>query len=332
MARWLSAAIVALLVPNALAGPGLVDGLFRPTAQTPRPAVVRVIATNINGASLGSGALVASNAHYGLVVTNWHVIRDADGPVLVAFPDGFRSPAIVLRADRDWDLAALATWRPAAAPLTVATQPPRPGEPLTIAGYGGGSYREATGRCTTYVSPGGNKPFEMVELSAGARQGDSGGPILNQRGELAGVLFGAALGQTTGSYCGRVRWFLASVADDFQRLPAPQGPDRGTLLAQAPVSAPAGAVPSPKAWMASSPPKAHPAADAAASQPASVPMPPTVAIAPPADSRVSDPPVSEPATPASEADSPPWDQVRNFLACIGAVAILFVILGAGKAK
>ena len=46
-------------------------------------------------------------------------------------------------------------------------------------------------------------PVEMVELSAAARKGDSGGPILNSRGELAGVLFGAGFGRTTGSYCGR---------------------------------------------------------------------------------------------------------------------------------
>jgi len=51
----------------------------------------------------------------------------------------------------------------------------------------------------------------MVELAAEARQGDSGGPILNQRGELAGVLFGSGPGYTSGSYGGRVLKFLSSV-------------------------------------------------------------------------------------------------------------------------
>jgi hypothetical protein len=198
-----------------------------PSQQIPHPAVVRVIAPERGGTSCGSGALVAANETYGLVVTNWHVVRDAKQTVVVVFPDGFRSGARVLATDRHWDLAALAIWRPNVQPIALAERPPQPGEPLTIAGYGRGSYRAAMGRCTQYVSPGHGLPFEMVELSTAARQGDSGGPILNQRGELAGVLFGAGFGRTAGAYCGRVRWFLDSAADDFLALPS-----QSVMLAQ----------------------------------------------------------------------------------------------------
>jgi hypothetical protein len=106
-------------------------------------------------------------------------------------------------------------------PVVVSNTAPQPGEPLTIAGYGRGDYRTVAGRCTKYVSPGGSQPSEMVELEASARNGDSGGPIFNSRGELAGVLFGTAFGRTMGSYCGRLRWFLNSVTNDFQRMPTP---------------------------------------------------------------------------------------------------------------
>jgi len=200
-----------------------------PPGGRPHPAVVRLIVPDGSGTSFGSGALIAANESHGLVVTNWHVVREAAGQIEVVFPDGFRSAAKVLRADRDWDLAALAIWRPQVEPIRLATEAPRPGELLTIVGYGRGRYREATGRCIQYVSPGGNMPFEMVELSTPAREGDSGGPILNQRGELAGVLFGAARGRTTGSYCGRVRWFLRPVAEDFRRLRP-----NGTMIAGRP--------------------------------------------------------------------------------------------------
>ena len=193
-------------------------GWAAPSAEIQHPAVVRVIAPERDGTSYGSGSLVAVDGPHGLIITNWHVVRDATGQIVVVFPDGFRSGATVLRTDSDWDLAALAIWRPGVEPIPLATDTPRPGEPLTIAGYGSGRFRTITGRCTQYVAPGSNQPFEMVELSAGAREGDSGGPIFNSRGELAGVLFGAASGHTTGSYCGRVRRFLASVTDQFQQV------------------------------------------------------------------------------------------------------------------
>jgi hypothetical protein len=113
--------------------------------------------------------------------------------------------------DRDWDLAAVAVWRPNVAPVPIANDAARPGDMLTIAGYGSGNFRAQSGRCTQYLSPGPGLPFEMVEVHAAARHGDSGGPILNSRGELAGVLFGEGGGETSGSYCGRVRMFLSSL-------------------------------------------------------------------------------------------------------------------------
>ncbi len=181
-------------------------------SSTLHPSVVRVTVQEKDGIAFGSGTLVDIADEQGLVVTNWHVVRDATGGIEVTFPDGFRSQAKVLKTDRDWDLAALVIWKPNVAPVKLAPHAAQLGEPLTIAGYGSGQFRAVTSRCTQYVSPGVKMPYEMVEVAAEARQGDSGGPILNQRGEMAGVLFGAGGGTTSGSYVGRVRWFLASVS------------------------------------------------------------------------------------------------------------------------
>jgi hypothetical protein len=126
-----------------------------------------------------------------------------------------------MKIDREWDLAALIIWKPNVQPLPVSTQAPQLGERLTIAGYGSGWFRAVSGRCVEYFSPGGNHPAEIVELSVPARNGDSGGPILNDRGEIAGVLFGSDSTSTMGSYCGRLRQFLAPLAGDFERLPPP---------------------------------------------------------------------------------------------------------------
>jgi S1-C subfamily serine protease len=203
----------SLFAPAATAAPTLSE-------QPKHPAVARIVAPGDGSMSFGSGTLIHVADQYGLVITNWHVINEATGQITVHFPDGFYSPATIQKVDRDWDLAILAIRRPEnVEPVPLASEAPRPGDSLTIAGYGQGEYRAATGPCTQYVAPGMDFPFEMVEVAVSARQGDSGGPILNSRGELAGVLFGEGNGRTSGSYCGRVRWFLTSVAPNAANAP-----------------------------------------------------------------------------------------------------------------
>jgi hypothetical protein len=295
-----------------------------------------------DGAVFGSGTLVAVNRNCGLVVTNWHVVRDAAGQIFVTFPDGFRSGATVLRADREWDLAALVVWRPNAAPVTLSAEAPRPGEPLTIAGYGSGQYRAASGRCTQYVAPGTSKPFEMVELSAAARNGDSGGPIFNSRGELAGVLFGSASGRTTGSYCGRVGWFLGPIVDDFRRADAlwiaqhPPGDSalQVALSAGPPVTAGLGSPQAPGYFPPGGPPPARPVSPSAAPlavtaaigspQPPAAPSP--GASAQPSAAAPLPPPAVAPAAASGSSESQGstrLDQIKTVLAAIGALLLLF---------
>jgi hypothetical protein len=182
---------------------------------TPHPAVARIIVPEDGAVAYGSGTLVDVRDQYGLVVTNWHVVRDSQGVVEVVFPSGFRSHARPLKVDSDWDLAALVIWRPPIEPVKMSSRAPRPGDLLTIHGYGQGKYRIATGRCTTYYAPKADFPHEMVELDVQARQGDSGGPIFNDRGELAGVLFGAGRGTTVGAFGPRVGSFLSTLAPDI---------------------------------------------------------------------------------------------------------------------
>lgn len=215
------------------------------TGQTPHPSVARIIAPDQGGVSLGSGVLVDVNNNQGLVLTNWHVIRDSRSAVLVQFHDGFQSAGTVIRYDEAWDLAALVIWKPPAAPIPLADHPPAVGEPLTIAGFGRGAYRAQTGPCTEYLSPGAGYGKEFVELAATARQGDSGGPILDANGKLAGVLFGQNQGRTIGSCSTRLRTFLASVGSqgfapagtgpaDMGPPPADQGVEPATRLVSLP--------------------------------------------------------------------------------------------------
>ncbi|TWT77417.1 Serine protease [Posidoniimonas polymericola] len=218
-------------------------------AAAPHPSVARIIVQEQGATAFGSGSLIDRREQYGMVITNWHVVRDAVGKIEVVFPDGFRSEARALKLDEDWDLAALVIWRPTAEPIPLAAAPPRPGDALTICGYGQGDYRAATGRCTEFYAPEVGMPRELVELSVEARQGDSGGPILNARGELAGVLFGASNGTTLGSFAPRVETFLASVAPDIGR----RGIERLSPGALSPGTLPT-SIPSTPALIAHGPP------------------------------------------------------------------------------
>ncbi len=343
---------------SAAAGASIFPASARSGAasQTPHPAVVRVIAPERDGASLGSGTLVDVSATHGLVITNWHVVRDAAGNVIVSFPDGFQTPGYVIKTDKDWDLAAVAIWRPRVAPVPISTQPPRPGDVLTIAGYGPGPYRALSGRCTEYLSPGAGFPYEIVELHGAARHGDSGGPIFNSRGELAGVLFGEGGGDTSGSYCGRVRVFLDSIG----AVRAPQLP-ANTLAAAPPprVTSPAarpttdvGLLPVPQ-WTGA-PAKNEVAVSSPSTVTALPPvnrLPVTAAIpAPTATSRAAAQPQSVPrafaASSSSVAGSAPGDnlsrvepftwedfaghtlgeQLKTILACAGIILLLLQVV------
>lgn len=245
----------------------------------PHPAVARIIVPERGATAFGSGTLIDVREQYGLVVTNWHVVSDSRGVVEVIFPNGFRSQARPLKVDSDWDLAALVIWRPPIEPVKLASQPPRPGDTLTIHGYGQGQYRAARGRCTSFYAPRPDFPLEMLELDVEARQGDSGGPILNERGELAGVLFGAGQGTTLGSFAPRVSCFLATLAPDIGQATAQQA----VAIAErpAPLVHPSADADAERTSLATSAPWCPPSS--AASGPGSAACAPPPAVQRPAD-------------------------------------------------
>lgn len=322
---------------TAAASPLLPYG--RTPSETPHASVVRIIVPENGATSYGSGTLIDVRDEYGLVITNWHVVRDATGNIEVVFPDGFRSSARALKVDRHWDLAALVIWRPNAQPVPIATAAPQQGDRLMIAGYGQGNYRSATGYCTQYVAPAANLPFEMVEVNVEARQGDSGGPIFNERGELAGVLFGAGRGTTSGSYCGRVGGFLASLAPDLgkpteiqiatNRPAAPQGgspsitPHQGELEIPWTNSTPLGsrselAVVNPPTRRAST--QHDPPLDVEIPSASHGPETATAALA------FDTPDSARAVTWQDVAGETPFEQAKTILAILGAAAVLFVVV------
>jgi len=190
-----------------------VSGISDRRPGHPRPAVCRVVSTNGDQIAAGSGVLVRVSGTAGLVLTAYHVVRENRPTLEVTFPEGRTMPARIVAWDQDWDIAALAIGRPDAEPVAIAAKAPRRGDRLTAAGYGQvGVYREQAGRVTDYGSPTRSHPAQFVEMEGSARSGDSGGPIFDESGEIAGILFGAARGRTIGSVSTRLHLFLAEAA------------------------------------------------------------------------------------------------------------------------
>lgn len=180
---------------------------------TPHPAVVRVVNETAGMQSLGSGTLVAGDGRTGTVLTCAHLFREGSERVSVTFAGGSPLAAELIGIDAAWDLAALRIAAPHVTPVKIAQQPPVPGEPLRSCGYGpDGRYWCNAGRALGYSrrSPAGT--FETLELSGTAREGDSGGPVFNARGELAAVIWGTDRRSVSATYSGRVRKFLEAVA------------------------------------------------------------------------------------------------------------------------
>jgi hypothetical protein len=179
-------------------------------AQVGHPATCRIDNALAGGTRyLGTGTLVDRDDRHGLVVTCQHIFRGGTGTVSVTFPDGQTVPARVVHADGVWDLAALLIDRPVASPVSVAQAQPQRGATVWSCGYGpDGRYRCNRGQVTGYVRTANSGSAETLELTGSARQGDSGGPVFDERGELVAVLWGTDGRTVGGTYCGRVDHFL----------------------------------------------------------------------------------------------------------------------------
>ncbi|MEX2306130.1 MAG: serine protease [Pirellulales bacterium] len=176
--------------------------------------------------STGSGTLIAVDGSVGLVLTCSHLFDTSAGRIVVTFPNGSRFAARLIDRDPAHDLAALAIRRAAVEPLVVSDE--EPAGLLTACGFGpSGQFRGVRGHVVGQSTSVGAL-YPSVTMAGAVRPGDSGGGVLNTRGQLVGVVWGQRDGLTYAT-CGRpVREFLASlrgkqfVARPKSPVPSPQ--------------------------------------------------------------------------------------------------------------
>lgn len=198
----------------------------------------------------GSGTVVKNEKGTITVLTNKHVAPDKNAIYMVMTNEGYYYPAKFVAAAGTIDLALLKAQEADLPPITVAKDAPVVGADLTQLGY------TAAGAMQTRKGPlydadwTGDEGFKAIAARISSWHGDSGGPLLNAKGELAGVIYGGPkYDQTTalGVRLDEVTRFLADpekVAKETPKKetpPAPAMPDpAGTrLVPQFPVVGPA---------------------------------------------------------------------------------------------
>ncbi len=137
--------------------------------------------------SLGSGFVISPD---GIVVTNNHVIEDAD-EVTVNFPNGLSLKAEVIGSDTQTDLALLKVTHSAPLPFVVFGDSDAArvgdwvlaiGNPFGFAGSVSAGIISARNRD---INAG--RYDDFIQTDAAINRGNSGGPLFNMNGEVIGV-------------------------------------------------------------------------------------------------------------------------------------------------
>jgi S1-C subfamily serine protease len=147
--------------------------------------------TEDDGVATGSGFAIGG----GRVVTNHHVVAGADEVAVRG--SGRRVPARVVGSDPSTDLALLRVRRdrgpqPATLPLGDS-ESVRPGDPVVVIGNPLGLARTLTAGVVSAVhrridAPDGFPIRGAIQTDAAVNPGNSGGPLLDERGRVIGVI------------------------------------------------------------------------------------------------------------------------------------------------
>lgn len=137
--------------------------------------------------STGSGAIISTD---GYIVTNNHVIEGASR-LRVLYADGTSHDATLIGTDPLNDIAVIQVTDPVPTIMVLGDSDAlRQGEPVVAIGSPLGSYRNTV---TVGVVSALNRnvdndaPEGLIQTDAAINNGNSGGPLLNARGEIIGI-------------------------------------------------------------------------------------------------------------------------------------------------
>ncbi len=206
------------VVPGATAAPAPTTAPVAPVSASPvvevvqkvSPAVVTVVNTLASGAQAspllgdlpfplpdqpggsvrrgsGSGVIISTD---GYILTNNHVIEGYRS-LSVIFYDGSRRDAKLIGADPFMDLAVVKVDGPVPGVAVLGNSDTlQPGETVIAIGSPLGDFRNTVTVGVVSAlnrSLGGDAPEGLIQTDAAINSGNSGGPLINLRGEVVGI-------------------------------------------------------------------------------------------------------------------------------------------------
>lgn len=151
-----------------------------------KPAVVVIHTSSRNGSGTGTGFIVDGT---GTIVTNFHVIRDATA-VSVKLVSGRVFDEVRVRAfDEARDLAILQVAGSGLPTLPLGEdEPPKQGSRVVIIGNPLGVLEWSVSSGVVSAVRTLETGMTLIQMDAAANPGNSGGPLLNERGQVTGVV------------------------------------------------------------------------------------------------------------------------------------------------
>lgn len=180
------------------------EPLDNPALAAASQSVLQIVgsAEQCSYTSEGSGFLLDG----GLVATNAHVVAGVNTPTLLAL-DGQAVTGRVVYLDQERDIALIAAPALDLTPLTlVGTEVPA-GSTVSFMGYpGGGAFKNLPATVqglgytkTVDAQTGQTNPSRLVyQLAADVQQGNSGGPVLTEDGQVMAMIFAKSTQGQTG--------------------------------------------------------------------------------------------------------------------------------------